>query len=55
MAERGKPLSFALREQIKQQRQQAPIRAVAQKLHVSPNTVQKYSCKFDTKMGDHKK
>jgi response regulator of citrate/malate metabolism len=43
MADRGRPLPFAVREQIKADRQQgATVRAVADARGVSKTTVQKY-------------
>lgn len=48
MANRGKPLPFALREQIQQRRQCEPVRKVAQALSISKTTVQKYGRKFGT-------
>jgi response regulator of citrate/malate metabolism len=43
MAERGKPLSFTVREQIKTARQQgATVRTAAQSAGVSKTTAQKY-------------
>lgn len=42
MTNRGRPLPYTLREQIKQQRTAASIRRVAESLRVSPNTVRKY-------------
>ena len=49
MAERGKPLSFNTREQIKAQRSERTVREVARNLAVSKTTVQKYSSKIGTK------
>lgn len=44
MAERGKPLSFTVREQIKAARQQgATVRTAAQSAGVSKTTAHKYS------------
>ena len=44
MAERGKPLAFTLREQIKTARQQgATVRTAAQAAGVSKTTAHKYS------------
>lgn len=52
MADRGKPLSWNLREQIgKLRRADEPLsyRAIAAVLGVSKNTVEKYANKFGTK------
>lgn len=49
MAERGKPLPFNLREQIKQQRALETVRRVAGALGVSKTTVQKYGKQNGTK------
>jgi response regulator of citrate/malate metabolism len=49
MAERGKPLSFATREQIKSRRAESTVRGVAKELKVSKTTVQKYGKQFGTK------
>lgn len=42
MANRGRPLPFNLREQIKEQRREATVRVTAAMLGVSKTTVQKY-------------
>lgn len=49
MADRGKPIPFNLREQIKADRQQKTVRQVAAERAVSKTTVQKYSGKFGTR------
>lgn len=49
MAERGKPLKFDVREQIKARRAEATVRQVASELSVSKTTVQKYGKKNGTK------
>lgn len=49
MAERGRPLKFAIREQIKAQRQEATVRQVAREFGLSKTTVQKYGKKNGTK------
>lgn len=45
MADRGKPLKFAIREQIKNLRQSMPLRKVAEAVGVAVNTARKYSAK----------
>lgn len=47
MADRGRPLPFKAREEIKQVRQHHSIRQTAKVLDVSRNTVRKYGGKFD--------
>jgi len=42
MAERGKPLPFGMKQEIRQRRTDATVRAVARELQVSKSTVQKY-------------
>jgi len=42
MAERGKPLPFQTREEIKARRASETVREVARQLQVSKTTVQKY-------------
>lgn len=42
MAERGKPLPYQLREEIKSRRERESVRDVAKQLNVSKTTVQKY-------------
>lgn len=42
MAERGKPLPFVLKQEIRQRRADATVREVARELQVSKSTVQKY-------------
>lgn len=49
MAERGKPLAFSKREEIKSRRPTEPLRKVAAEIGVAVNTVRKYERKFDTK------
>jgi hypothetical protein len=49
MAERGKPISFSLREQIKADRQAKTVRQVATERAVSKTTVVKYGGKFGTR------
>lgn len=50
MAKRGTPLSFSLRQEIRQWRAAESIRRVAERLKVSINTVRKYEPKFDTEL-----
>lgn len=45
MAERGKPLRFNVREEIKVRREEHTVREVAKQLNVSKTTVQKYGTK----------
>lgn len=45
MNNRGKPLPFRLREQIKQRRAWETVREVAKALRISKTTVQKYKPK----------
>ena len=45
MAERGKPLPFALKEQIKARTATEPVKRVARELGVSRNTAKKYRLK----------
>jgi response regulator of citrate/malate metabolism len=45
MAERGKPLPFYLREEIKSRRESETVREVAKQLNVSKTTVVKYKPK----------
>lgn len=46
MAERGKPLPFAVKEHIKTQTAAgAKIKPLARELSVAPNTVRKYKAK----------
>lgn len=44
MADRGKPIPFSMRQEIKEARQQRrePVRQVAERLGVGTATVQKY-------------
>jgi hypothetical protein len=49
MADRGKPLAFAKREEIQSRRPAEPLRKVAAQVGVAVNTVRKYERKFDTK------
>lgn len=49
MAERGRPIPFSAREEIKARRESESLRAVASKVGVAVNTVRKYENKFDTK------
>ena len=49
MAERGRPLAFAVREQVKELRATETVRRVAEQLRLSKTTVQKYQGKFGTK------
>jgi uncharacterized protein YjcR len=42
MAERGKPLPFTNRAEIKQLTATMPIKVVARALGMSPNTIRKY-------------
>jgi response regulator of citrate/malate metabolism len=49
MAERGKPIPFSLREQIKADRQEKTVRQIANERAISKTTVQKYGGKFGTK------
>lgn len=49
MAQRGSPLPFAIREAIKQLRQQSTVRATAASVGVSKTTVQKYGKQNGTK------
>lgn len=48
MAQRGRPLPFQVREQIKVLRPERTVREVAKTLQVSKNTVTKYASKFGT-------
>ncbi len=43
MAERGRPLSFVKRQEIKTLRETMGIKRTARALEVSPNTVRKYA------------
>lgn len=43
MAQRGKPLPFALKQEIRQRRAEKTVRTLASELRVSKTTVQKYS------------
>lgn len=49
MADRGKPISFALREQIKADRQEKTVRQIAAERAISKTTVVKYGGKFGTR------
>lgn len=49
MAERGKPIPFDLRLQIKEKRATETVRHVANELSISKTTVQKYGKKNGTK------
>lgn len=49
MAERGKPIPFALKEAIKAKRREATVRQLASELQLSKTTVQKYGKKIGTK------
>lgn len=49
MADRGKPISFTLRQQIKADRQEKTVRQVAAERAVSKTTVVKYGGKFGTR------
>lgn len=48
MAQRGRPLPFQVREQIKVLRPEKPLREVAKITKTAINTVRKYETKFDT-------
>jgi hypothetical protein len=43
MAERGKPIPFSLREQLKADRQEKTVRQVAAERELSKSTVVKYT------------
>lgn len=45
MAQRGKPIPFALKEQIKVRTAAEPVKRVARELGVSKNTAKKYRAK----------
>jgi response regulator of citrate/malate metabolism len=49
VAERGKPIPVAVRLQIKEQRTNTTVRALADALRLSKTTVQKYAGKIGTK------
>lgn len=49
MADRGRPIPFMLREQIKADRLQKTVRQIAAERAVSKTTVVKYGGKFGTK------
>jgi response regulator of citrate/malate metabolism len=42
MAERGKPLPFAMKQEIQAKRREATVRQLASELNLSKTTVQKY-------------
>lgn len=42
MADRGRPIPFSLKEEIKAKRQEATVRQTANELNLSKTTVQKY-------------
>lgn len=55
MAERGKPIPFSMREEIKSRRDESTVREVAKNLGVSKTTVQKYGNKFGTNQGKNER